>query len=202
MQEGPSQASTIPDRLERLSSYTDAQSTLSWQRLNPIQLPPPSDWITSASAGHFICITTHSVLVYRLPSRLRGITERTWHHEFDFPGYYILWAGVEPDEDLLLFATHPIDQELRRSEVDNADFTTILSDANAYSHHIMRFFSIETGAPHPSALSSQVVSPSLRISVHGDYYMVGKHIYNWKANAEKPIFVRVLLLFQRCCSLN
>jgi hypothetical protein len=122
MQEGTSQPYPISDRLERLITHTDARNALSWQKLNTIQLPTSLAFNTTVSAGHLVSHTTHSVLVYRLPSRLRGITEHTWRHEFDFPGYAIFWVGVEPNEDLLLLETRSTGPELRRSVVDNVDF--------------------------------------------------------------------------------
>jgi hypothetical protein len=120
MQEGPIQSHSIPDRLERLFAYTDTLNFLSWQKLNPIQLPTLSAQNMTVSAGHLVCHTAHSVLVYRIPSRLRGITERTWYHEFDFPGYKIKKVNIELDEDLLVVACL---NTLRRSVVDDADFS-------------------------------------------------------------------------------
>jgi hypothetical protein len=73
-------------------------------------------------AGHFVCQTSHSVLVYRIPSRLRGVTERTWYHEFHFPGHVIIRAGIEPDEDLLVLVTSSVLQPIR-SVVDGTDFS-------------------------------------------------------------------------------
>jgi hypothetical protein len=123
MQEGSIQSCPPPsDRLERLITYIDARNSLSWQRLNPIELLTSLAMDTTVSAGHLVCHTAYSVLVYRIPSRLRGVTERTWRHEFDFPGYVITWVGVELDEDLLLLETHSTGPELRRSVVNNADF--------------------------------------------------------------------------------
>jgi hypothetical protein len=78
-----------------------------------------------------------------------------------------------------------------------------LIEASAHSAYIVRFFSIETGAPHPLASDPQPFSGSEFLSgLSGDHYVVGTHIYNWKKSAEKPVFVSMLLLFQRCCSLN
>jgi hypothetical protein len=113
MQEGSTQSRPVSERLERLIAYIDARNSLSWQKLDPIRLLP--DFISNliSTAGHLVCYTEHSVLIYRPPSRLRGVTERTWRHDFDFPGYYIILVGIEPEEDLLLLETRSVDPGLK-----------------------------------------------------------------------------------------
>ena len=117
MQEGPDQSLSISERLNRLIAYDNARNTLSWQKLDPIRLPPSLESGITPNAGHLVSYTARTVMVYRPPSRFRGIVERTWRYEFDFPRYEIFWAGVEPSEDLLILEIRSVGPELRRSVV-------------------------------------------------------------------------------------
>ena len=101
MRDGPDQSLSISERMDRLIAYDNARRSLAWKLLDPIPLPNSPNTRTTSMVGHIVSYTENNVLVYRPPSRFRGVKERIWKYEFDFP-HDIDWVGVEPAQDLLL----------------------------------------------------------------------------------------------------
>ncbi|KAI0821790.1 hypothetical protein BC628DRAFT_800527 [Trametes gibbosa] len=128
MEDGPSSALTVADRLRMLKARQEAWHKLEWTSRS--EMPMAQGGVWELYGGVLAQGEGARTLVFRqLPSNIRGIEEREWRIED--VGVDIRDFGMDPAQDLLVI-------------VENRE------DRNGMSCSV-HFKSLNTGEPHPAA---------------------------------------------------